>query len=91
MTISKEIATAQANYAAKPFAVRWVTSHFSGTFRFDTFDEAFDYVQEQWVKVQKQVRNNAYHSSKLWQSYIETPDGKMSVEYFLLAKDVSSY
>ena len=45
MTISNEIRAAQEAYAARPFAVRWRDSHFSGTTRFHTFDGAKERVQ----------------------------------------------
>lgn len=89
---SKEILAAQAAYAARPYAVRWVDSHCSTTQRLDTLDECFEYVQQLWAAVQARVANNRHECSKLHWSYIQTPDGqKMPLAYVLLAADVSSY
>lgn len=91
MNVSKEVAASQAAYAARLFAVRWVDSHSSGTFRFHTFDEAFQYAQEQWVNVQRRVAAEPYRASCVWQSYLETPAGRSQLAYVLLTDDVSSY
>ena len=91
MRLSPEIQAAQAAYAARPYAVRWVDSHGSGTFRFDTFAEAFDYVQEQWARIQRKVATERYRASHLRRSHIETPQGNTPLPYWLLAEDVSSY
>jgi hypothetical protein len=91
MHISPEIRAAQEAYAARPFAVRWEDSHMSGTFRFDSFTEAFDYVQIQWARVQRRVRENRHMASHLWHSYLETPEGRVPLRYVLLCDDVSSY
>lgn len=90
--ISPEIAAAQAAYAARPFAVYWRTSSFSGTFRFHTAGEAIDYIFQQWASIRRKVRQERYHESFLWQSYFEGPDGqKIPAKYVVLAADVSSY
>ena len=89
--VDPEIRRAQIEYALRPFAVRWVDSHFSGTFRFQTFREAFDYVQAQWAKVQERVATTRHRASNLRESYLETPLGKISLRYWLMADDVSSY
>jgi len=89
--ISPEVRAHQAAYAARPFAVRWQDSHFSGEFRFDTFAEAFDYVQTMWTNIRQAVEQRPYRSSMLWQSYLKTPEGRISLRYVLLCEDVSSY
>lgn len=43
MPVSPEILAAQQAYAARPFATRIKTRTFSGTSRFDTFNEALEY------------------------------------------------
>jgi hypothetical protein len=91
MAVSPDILAAQIAYAARPYAVRWVDSHAALTNRFNTYDEAFQYVQEQWARVQKTIANQRYSASKLHYSYIETPDQRMPLAYLLLVKDVSSY
>lgn len=91
MTIAPEILAAQQAYAARPFAVRWVDSHFSGTFRFETFDEAFDYMHQQWTLIQRTVKTTRYRESHLRQSWLETPNGRISLRWYLLCDDVSSY
>jgi hypothetical protein len=82
-----ELAASQEKYASRKYSVRWITSHYSGTHRF----EAFNYVQVQWRQVQEAVAEDRYRSSCLHQSQISTPDGSISVYYYLLCNDVSSY
>lgn len=90
--ISEEIRAAQEAYAARPFAVRWCDSHCSGTFRFHTYADAFDYVQEQWARIRRYADTKPYPvESLLWQSRLITPDGSVSLRYVLLCDDVSSY
>lgn len=83
--------TQQAAYAARPFAVRWIDSHFSATFRFHTLDEAHAYAQQQWMHIQWQVARHRPCASRLWQSRLITPTGSVQLAYVLLATDVSSY
>jgi hypothetical protein len=88
----QELAACQQAYAARPFAVRWNDSHYSGEHRFHTFNEAFDYAQQQWAYINKRVASAPYPcQSFLGQSWIETPEGRISLRYYLLTKDVSSY
>lgn len=47
MSVSPEIAAAQAAYAAKPFFAYVRSYGFSGGFRFDTFEAARDYLRQQ--------------------------------------------
>lgn len=91
MNISLEIRAAQEAYAGRPFAVRWVSSYASITNRFHTLDEAYAYVQQMWVHVQKHVRENCYSASNLSFSYLETPASRVQLNYVLLCSDVSSY
>jgi hypothetical protein len=78
-------------YWSRPYAVRWVSSYFQGEFRFDTIDEAFDYIQQQWLRIKDTVRRERHVASNLRQSKLITPDGEVSLRYVLLADDVSSY
>jgi hypothetical protein len=87
----EEIKAAQTAYAARPFAVRWVDSHVSTTNRFDTFDEAFQYAQDMWAMIRKEVAERRNMNSNLHWSNIQTPDSKISLAYYLLTDDVSSY
>lgn len=90
--ISAEIEAAQAAYAARPFAVRWVDSNVSCTNRFDTFQEAFQYAQDMWAMIRKEAAERGHVESHLWQSNIQMPDGSsLRLAYYLLADDVSSY
>jgi hypothetical protein len=86
-----EIAQAQNAYKARPFAVRWVDSHVSTTNRFHTFDEAFQYAQDMWRMIRREVGQHANMSSNLWWSNLETPEGTIRLAYYFLADDVSSY
>lgn len=89
--VSPDIRALQIAYAARPFAVRWHDSHFSGTFRFHSFNEAYQYVQDMWAHIVREVAQNPYRASSLWRSYLETPEGKTQLTYVLLTADVSSY
>ncbi len=95
--MKNEIALAQAEYAARPYAVRWswerdwVDSHFETTNRFSTLEEAFKYAQDMWAIMRQEVSRRRYMASNIWRSRIETPNGKIPLAYYLLADDVSSY
>lgn len=91
MNVTPEVRAAQEAYAARPFAVRWVDSHLSTTFRFHTLDGAFEYAQAQWALIQKRVRENRCMASEIRRCYIESPTGRMPLAYWLLCNDVSSY
>lgn len=91
MNVSPEILSLQKAYAARPFAVRWVDSHSAGTHRFDTGAEAFDYIQAQWLRIQRDVAQYRYRASNLWWSHLETPEGRVQLAYVLLTQDVQSY
>lgn len=47
MSVSPEILAKQQEYAARPYAARVVTGNFSGTFRFDTYEDAVAYLRQQ--------------------------------------------
>jgi hypothetical protein len=87
----EQIKAAQEAYEALPFAVRWSDSHFDGTFRFETLDAAYVYIARQWASIRKQVATRPHCGSQLWRSYLETPEGKVSLRYVLLCDDVDSY
>ncbi len=89
--MKNEIALAQAEYAARPYAVRWVDSHVATTNRFNTLEEAFKYAQDMWAMIRQEVSRRRYMASNIWWSRIETPNGKIPLAYYLLADDVSSY
>jgi hypothetical protein len=88
---NEELKAIQAAYAARPFAVQWADSHYCGTSRFDTFEEAFEHAQSLWSMIRKSVVNQRYMESHLWQSWLETPAGSVRLAYWLLADDVNSY
>lgn len=89
---SQEIQAAQAEYAARQFAVRWVDSNVATTNRFHTFNEAFAYAQDMWVMIRKEVGERRNVESHLWQSNIQTPDGSsIRLAHYFLTDDVSSY
>jgi hypothetical protein len=89
--LSVAIYETQQAYAARPFAVAWRDSHFSGTFRFDTLDQAYADIQSRWARIQAKVAAERYTASQLWQSYLETPTGRVRLAYVLLCDNVSSY
>jgi hypothetical protein len=91
MQPSEQILAAQAAYAARPFAVRWCDSHFSATNRMATLDECFEYIQRHWALIQKNVKERQHCASDLSRSYLETPEGRVSLRYVLLCDNVSSY
>jgi hypothetical protein len=87
----EELKATQEAYASRPFAVRWIDSHFGTTSRFYTFAEAFDYAQCMWARTRQEAAERRFVSSNLRESYLETPSGRVSLAYYLLADDVSSY
>ena len=89
--ISAEIKAMQDAYAARPYAVMWRDSHCQIPSRFHTYNEAFEYIQEQWARIRRTVRERKYCGSQLWRSYLETPEGRVQLCYVLLCDDVSSY
>ncbi len=96
MQVSAEIKAAQEAYAARPWFVMWRDSHCQVPCRFHTFEDAFEYVQDQWRRIKATVARERYSASNLgWRgengSWIEGPDCKMPLGWLLLAKDVSSY
>jgi hypothetical protein len=86
-----ELKATQEAYASRPFAVRWIDSHVATTSRFHTFAEAFAYAQDMWATIRKQVSEQRYMSSNLWQSNLQTPNGSVRLAHYFLADDVSSY
>lgn len=88
--------TPQQAYAARPFAARVETSHFSGTFRFDTEAEAIDYLHQQFAWVKRVIRNreygNAWVNFDCQRSVLQRPDGQViPAKYVLLADNLSSH
>jgi hypothetical protein len=73
--LAPEIAKAQAEYAARPFAVYLRTDRFSGTFRFDTEAEAVGYVADQ---AQRYRKNRSYGRYSTWIAELTGPRGKRS-------------
>lgn len=78
-------------YWSKQFAVRWRTSHFSGTFCFDTLAEAFAYIDTQWANIRNRVAAEPYFASNLRDSALIADGRIIPLRYVLLADDVSSY
>lgn len=76
----QDIKAAQEAYAARPYAARVETSHFSGTFRFHTRDGAFDYIFDQYKRFRRQVAEGTYGRDwtnfDLYRSYVVGPDGQ---------------
>ncbi len=78
-------------YWSRPYGVFWTSSYFQGEFRFNTLDEAFAYIDQQWQRVRETVRNERFVASNLRESKLITPEGKISLRNVLLTDDVSSY
>lgn len=91
MSVSPEILAQQAAYAARPYAVRWVDSHFATTNRFSTLNGAFEYAHAQWARIRREVATRPNHESLLHRSFLETPAGRVQLRYVFLCDDVSSY
>ena len=83
-------ATAQA-YWARPFAVTWVDSHCSTTHTFETEAQAFEYVWDQWARIQRATRARRYTASSLGRARMYTPEGSIALRWLVLADDCSSY
>lgn len=90
--VSDEILACQQAYAARPVAVHWRHSHAAGTHRFDTLEDAFAYVDQQWTTIRNRVRSERYCAPDLRRCYLEAPGiGRLPMHLVLLADDVSSY
>ena len=82
------------DYWDRAYMVRIETSHFSGTFTFDTAEAAFGYLFDQFARVERIIRNREYANS--WvnfdcqRSRIVTPHGTFSAEDVLLVSTLSS-
>lgn len=87
-----DIAASQRAYAARPWFLMWRDSHCQVPDRFDTFDELFSEVQRKWAMIRGRVARERYNASDLHRSYVKGPDGqRVSLRYYLLCDDVSSY
>lgn len=78
MTVSPEIAAAQAAYAARPFLARASSFNFSGSFRFDSFEEARQYLADQLGRkgaVWDGSSSSRNPGLKMRSCYVEMPDG----------------
>lgn len=79
MTVSPDTLAKQQAYAARPWAARLETSHFGGTFRFDTEAEALDYLTGQVARLRRECkakRNEPnWYGFDAWRSHIEGPNG----------------
>lgn len=96
MTSSPEIAAAQAEYAARPWAAYLNTSHFSSAQRFHTEGEAIDYLFRGYAMVRRDIREWRARGDNCWigfdarRSYIEGPDGfKVPARFVLMADSIS--
>jgi hypothetical protein len=92
-TLGIDIATppSAVDYWNQPFAVSWVTSHFSGTFCFATLAEAFAYIDQQWAAITKRCAAERYFASNLRDSKLVANGQIIPLKYVLLCDDVSSY
>jgi hypothetical protein len=70
--LSEDIKAAQAEYAARPWVARVRTRWFSGSFRFDTENEAVGY-----IAYQSSFPDAATYD---WQAEVEGPRGKRSFD-----------
>lgn len=71
--VSPEIFAKQQAYAARPYAVRIITSHYSGTQRFHTIREAIAYLAAQYARDRATVKNERYRSFCAWRSVLILP------------------
>jgi len=91
MSIAPEILAKQQEYAARPFAARVESSHFSGTFRFEREADAIDYLLQSFKRQKDEINSpeRAAKWGKSWLgwnahgSYLERPDGKIPARFIL--------
>lgn len=85
---------ARLAYWLKPYGVRIETSHFSGTFKFDTAEEAIKYIFDQFKRVQQIIDNREYGNS--WvnfdchRSWFDDHGQKVQAQYVLNVCALSS-
>lgn len=82
---------AREAWIARPYVVYWLDSFGSCTNRFDTFSDAFQYIQDMWAMIRREVALRPNMESSIWHSTIQTPTGTMPLAYYLLADNVSSF
>lgn len=87
--LSSEIAAAQAAYAARPYAVRLRTSHYSCTNRFNTLAEAIHYLSEQYTRATRVTER--YRAFDARRSLIELPGGVTVACAEFLGPSLSTY
>jgi hypothetical protein len=83
-----------SDYWSKPYGVRIESSHFAGTFMFDTAEAAFRYLDQQFERVQRIIEHREYGSSwvnlDLNRSKLITPQGTFQARYVLNVSELSS-
>lgn len=91
MNTSPEILASQQAYAARPYAVRIQTSHFSGTSRFDTLVEAIGYLTSQYVRMKAVVKAERCRSFDAQRSELILPGDVRVACCEFIGSDLSSY
>lgn len=95
MTHDDELRASQAAYAARPFCTVISSSHYKGSWRFNTESEAVDYLFQQAALVKRIIRNREYGTSWVnfdcFRSYIAYPDGsKIEARWFLFEDTIAT-
>jgi hypothetical protein len=87
----QDIKASQESYANRPYAARLITSHFSGTFRFDTLSEAIEYLSKQYQEGKKTVSRERCRSFDAYRSCLILP-GNIEVKVCeFIGDSLSSY
>ena len=73
--LTDTVKASQAAYAARPYAARLITSHYSGELRFATLQEALSYLRHQYAQGAEKVRREKHRSFDAHRSYITLPCG----------------
>lgn len=89
--VSPEILKAQAEYAARPYAVYIATSHFKGEFRFDTLGEALEYLIDQYERAKRTVARERYRAFDARDSVVTLPGNIEVAAREFLGPSLSSY
>lgn len=62
LNLTDDYKASAAAYAARPYAVRVRTSHFSGEFRFETLSDALEDIQGRYASAKAEVKQHRYRS-----------------------------
>lgn len=82
-------------YWSRPYRAHVSSSHFSGTFCFETYEEADAYIRSSASRVKEQIRSKVFGRAWVgfdcWRSFIESEDlGRVPAAYILFETRIAS-